>query len=213
MKLNTYIFPSSIICFCFLKLMCLCSWQWFLCTFLCLLVAVNQGVLKTGHTVEASRETWCGEVVTWSRNLSSYFVGGFQRSSQKPAGQDFECCRQNLMVGSEGNRKPEWLIGILKLNRGPWLFSENRDSLGIWSRGQSHFILVKKLSVLWNFIETLRDEVLMTLKGEISWQHGIPTVEWVVMLTFAFESLKYWWKKQCIRSWNQARWVCWRAIY
>lgn len=129
MKLNTYIFPSSIICFCFLKLMCLCSWQWFLCTFLCLLVAVNQGVLKTGHTVEASRETWCGEVVTWSRSLSSYFVGGFHRSSQKPAGQDFECCRQNLMVGSEENRKPEWFIGILKLNRGPWLF---RWKLGLF---------------------------------------------------------------------------------
>lgn len=47
-----------------LKLTCLCSWQWFLCTFLCLLVAMNQGVLKTGHTIEASRENWCGEVVT-----------------------------------------------------------------------------------------------------------------------------------------------------
>lgn len=87
------------ICFCFLKLVYLCSWQWFLCTFLCLLVALYQGVLKTGHTVEASKENWCWEVVTAvtthdPESLSSYFVGGFQRRSQKPAGQ-------NLMVGSE----------------------------------------------------------------------------------------------------------------
>lgn len=120
MKLNIYVFPTSTHLLLFLKLTYLCSRQWFLCTFLCLLVALNQGVLKTGHTVEASRENWCGEVVTAvtthdPESLSSYFVGGFQRSSQKPAGQ-------NLMVGSEGNRKPEWLIGILKTNRGSWLF-------------------------------------------------------------------------------------------
>lgn len=118
-SLTLIYFLVQYICFCFLKLIYPCSWQWFLCTFLCLLVAVNQGVLKTGHTMEASRKNWCGEVVTWSRSLSRYFVGRFQRSSQKPAGQEFERCRQNLMVGSERNRKPEWLIGILKI---PWLF-------------------------------------------------------------------------------------------
>lgn len=107
------------ICFCFLKLVYLCSWQWFLCTFLCLLVALHQGVLKTGHTVEASKENWCWEVVTAvttrSRKPVELFCG-------KISEEFSEASWTELNGGLRRNRKPEWLIGILKTNRGSWLF-------------------------------------------------------------------------------------------